>query len=216
MTTDDKYGPSKTFDAMNTRGLSAKREQVRELELRADDDAIQRLLDCLRDESWFLRDLAEQALTRLGRRGADALVPLLRQGLWYTRAGASRILGRIGYGDAVPSLFELTQDSNHSVGSAALDALLEIGRQRGAIRLAHALHRMPPDARQQRMDEIQARDALLGERLRRLMRSDELMSVDDVRALDDDSAAVRASEEGVVWEVLTGPPPRPPVDGGDG
>jgi len=48
------------------------------------------------------------------------------------------------------------------------------------------------------------------------MRS-ELMAVDDVSALDDDSAAVRASEEGVEWEVLTGPPsPRSPHDGGDG
>jgi len=216
MSTDDKHSQSKTFDAMSTRGLTAKREQVRELELRADSDAIERLLDCLRDESWYLRDLAEQALTRLGRRGAVALVPLLRQGLWYTRAGASRILGRIGYGDAVPALFELTRDSNHSVGAAALDALVEIGRQRGAVRLAHALHRMPPDVRQHRMDEIQSRDAVLGERLRRLMRS-ELMAVDDISSLDDDSAAVRASEEGVEWEVLTGPPSsRLPRDGGDG
>ncbi len=210
MTTDDKHGQSKTIDAMNSRGLAAKRELVRELELNADDESIRRLVECLSDESWYLRDLAEQSLARLGPRGAPALVPQLKQGLWYTRAGAARILGRIGHGDAVPALFELTRDPNDHVGAAALEALVEVGRQRGAIRLAHALHRMPPDSRQLRMDEIFARDALLGDRLRRLMRQDELMSVDDVSALDDDHAAVRASEEGVEWEVLTGPPPPRP------
>ncbi len=205
MTTDDGYGPGKAFDALNTRGLTAKREQVRELELRGDDESIGRLVDCLREESWYLRDLAEQALGRVGSRGALRLVPLLRQGLWYTRASAARILGRIGCGDAVPDLFELTEDANDSVGAAAFDSLIEIGRQRGGIRLAHALHRMPPDRRQTRLDEIHRRDATLGERLRKLMRSDELMGVDSVNGLDDDSAAVRASEEGVEWEVLTGP-----------
>ena len=217
MTTDDKHGQNKAFDAMNTRGFAAKREYVRDLELKGDHDAVQRLVECLRDESSYLRDLSEQALGRLGRRAADALMPLLRQGLWYTRAGAARILGRTGFGDAVPVLFDMTRDANHSVGAAAMEALLEIGRQRGAIRLAHALHRMPPDERQLGMDQILSRDPVLGERLRRLMRNEELMAVADVSALDDDSAAVRASEEGVEWEVLTGPPPpRPrPVDSGD-
>jgi HEAT repeats len=217
MTTDDGLGQSKPFDTLNTRGLTAKREQVRDLELRGDDESIARLVECLRDESWYLRDLAEQALGRVGGRAASRLIPLLRQGLWYTRASAARILGRIGCGDAVPELFELTDDANDSVGAAAFESLIEVGRQRGGIRLAHALHRMPPDRRQTRLDEIQRRDAALGERLRKFMRSDELMAVDSVHGLDDDSAAVRASEEGVEWEVLTGPTlPRRSDDGSRG
>ena len=216
MTTDDKHGQSKTWDALNTRGLAAKREAVRELELSADDDAIGKLVECLRDESWYLRDLAEAALVRLGRRASRALLPMLNQGLWFTRASAARIFGKIGDGDAVPSLFDLTRDANHTVGASALEALLAIGQQRGSIRLAHALHRMAPDARSARLDEIQARDPALGERLRRFLRSDELMSVEDASALSDDSAAVRANEDGVEWEVLTGPPPPKPRGDGDG
>ena len=179
---------------------------MRELELRGDDDAIGRLVECLSDESGYQRDLAEQALMRLGARAAPALRPLLRQGLWYTRASAARILGRIGNGDAVPELFRLVEDANHTVGASGLDALLEIGHQRGAIRLAHALHRMSPDVRQRRMEEILARDPILGERLRRFLRVEELMAMEDASQLQDDSAAVRATEEGVEWEVLTGPP----------
>ena len=220
MTTDDKYGQGKTWDAMNTRGLAAKREAVQDLELRADDESIARLVDCLNDESWYLRDLAEAALIRLGRRASRALIPLLHHGLWFTRSSAARIFGKIGDGDAAADLFTMTRDQNHTVGEEALTALIAIGHQRGSIRLAHALHRMPPEVLRARLDEVIARDPALGERLRRFMRSDELMAIEDASSLNDDSAAVRASEEGVEWEVLTGPPhPKPrrgDGDGGDG
>jgi HEAT repeat protein len=217
MTTDDKHGQTKTWDALNTRGLTAKREAVHELELRADDEAIRQLVECLRDESWYLRDLSEAALVRLGRRASSTLLPLLDQGLWFSRASAARIFGKIGDGDAVPALFAMTRDANHTVGAAALDSLLAIGHQRGAVRLAHALHRMAPQDRAARLDEIQSRDPALGERLRRFLKSDELMSVEDTGGLSDDSAAVRASEEGVEWEVLTGPPhPKPQHRDGHG
>jgi len=212
MTNDDK--PGKTWDALNTRSLAAKREAVRELELRGDDAAIAELVECLRDESWYLRDLAEAALVRLGRRASRALLPLLAQGLWFTRTSAARIIGRIGDGDAAPALFDLTADANHTVGAAALEALLAIGQQRGAIRLAHALHRMAPDQRAARLDDLQSRDHALGERLRKFLKSDDLMSVEDASDLSDDHHAVVATEDGVEWEVITGtPPPKP--RGGD-
>lgn len=215
MSSDEKQGAGKTWDALNTRGLAAKRETVRELELTGDDDAIRRLVECLGDESWYLRDLAEAALVRLGRRASLALMPLLNQGLWFSRLSAARIFGKIGDGNAVPALFDLTRDPNDSVGAAALDSLLAIGQQRGSIRLAHALHRMAPDARASRLDELARRDGALGERLRRFLRSEDLMSVEDASKLHDDSAAVRATEDSVVWETLTGPPlPKP--RGGDG
>ena len=215
MTPDDSQGQGKTWDALNTRGLAAKREAVRELELSGDDLAIGKLVECLSDESWYLRDLAEAALVRMGHRSSRALLPLLQDGLWFSRLSAARIFGKIGEGNAVPALFELTRDANHTVGAAALDSLLAIGQQRGSIRLAHALHRMAPDARSARLDELARRDGSLGERLRRFLRSDDLMSVEDVSILYDDSAAVRSSEDGVEWEVLTGPPPAKPR-GGDG
>jgi len=39
------------------------------------------------------------------------------------------------------------------------------------------------------------------------MRQEDLMSVENADGLSDDSAVVRANEEGVEWEILTGPPP---------
>ena len=66
--TEGTLGAGKPFDGMNTRGLTAKREYVRELERRGDAEAIARLAECLKDESAYQRDLAEQSLMRLGAR----------------------------------------------------------------------------------------------------------------------------------------------------
>ena len=79
---DENYA-GKPFDALNSRGLTGKREYVRSLEQRADREALSLLIECLCDESWYLRDQAEQALARIGPDAADVLLPLLEQGLWF-------------------------------------------------------------------------------------------------------------------------------------
>jgi HEAT repeat protein len=215
--TDDKYGQSKAVDVLNARALNTKREYVRELANRGDAEALSLMVECLCDESWFLRDLAEQGFPKLGDRGAAALLPLLEEGLWFSRVSAARVLGRMGYRPAVPGLLRLTEDANRTVADAAREALVAIGHQRGAVRIAHAIHRLPPDARRSRLDEIGARDRPLADRIDRLTRSEDLMNAADVDALSDDSTAVRSTEEGVEWEVLTGPPPAHPAteEGGE-
>ena len=205
--TDDKYGQSKAVDVLNARALNAKREYVRDLANRDDGEAVSLMVECLCDESWFLRDLAEQAFPKLGDRGAAALLPLLEAGLWFTRVSAARVLGKMGYRPAVPGLLRLAEDLNRTVADAAREALVQIGHQHGAVRIAHAAFRLPPDARRARLDELATRDRALADRIERLTRSEELMNVADPEGLSDDSNAVRATEEGVEWEVLTGPPP---------
>jgi HEAT repeat protein len=202
----DEKRSQKPFDALNSRGLTGKREYVRGLEQRSDPEALSLLVECLCDESWFLRDLAEEALLRLGERGAPVLVPLLDQGLWFTRASAARVLGRSAHRPAAGPLLRLTEDANALVVDAARDALIAVGRGGGAVSIARALHRLSPEVRRRRLRELATRDSDLGERIENLLRQDELMSVDD-EGLSDDSPMVRATEEGLEWEVLTGSAP---------
>jgi len=215
---DDKYSQAKTFDALNARGLAGKREYVRGLEQRRDEEALSLLVECLCDESWYLRELAEDAIMRIGDRAVPVLLPLLEQGLWYTRSSAARALGRFGRRDAVPGLLRLAEDANASVAEAARDALVMIGRHGGAIALARALQRLAAGERRLRCDEITARDRPLGERVERMMKNEELMAVDPRQDLADDSPLVQSVEEGLEWEVLTGPardaPRRNTPDGG--
>ena len=210
---DEKHPPARTYDALNTRSLATKREYVRGLEQRRDTEAMSLLVECLCDESWYLRQLAEQGFMNVGSEGAPLLLPLLEQGLWFTRTSAAGILGKLGYPPAVPGLLRLTEDKNRTVAEAARDALLAVGRSSGAVRIAHVLHRLPPDARGRHLDDLAARDADLAERIRRLMTNDELMAVEDGDLLTDDHPVVRASEDGFEWEVLTSPPaPKVPVE----
>src|SRR6476660_6359446 len=66
---DDKPVQGKPFDTLNTRGLIAKREYVQGLEQRRDVEALSLLVECLCDQSWYLRDQAERAFVRLGDDG---------------------------------------------------------------------------------------------------------------------------------------------------
>jgi len=201
---DDKGRP---FDTLNTRALTAKKEYVHGLEQRRDAEALSLLVECLCDESWYLRDLAERAFMRLGDDGAAVLLPLLEQGLWFTRTSAAGVLGRMGYRPAVPALLRLCEDENRTVADAAREALLTIGRQNGAVSIAHVLHRLAPDVRRTRLTEIVNRDRALAGRIEQMMQDDDLMSAHDASGLSDESPLVRASEDGVEWEVLTSPPP---------
>jgi HEAT repeat protein len=205
--TKDEMGTGRTYDAMNARGLAGKRDYVRSLEQRRDLEAMSLLVECLCDESWYLRELAEGALMRVGETSAEALVPLLDTGLWYSRASAARVLGALGFAPAVPGMLRLCADLNSTVAAAARQALAELAHRGGSARLAWELHRAPADLRRRRIGEMAAIDRPLGERLERLLGNEELMSLEDPADLLDGGALVRASEEGVEWEILTGPPP---------
>jgi HEAT repeat protein len=208
---DDKYGQGRMLDAMNARGLAGKRDYVRSLEQRRDEEAMSLLVECLCDESWYLRELAENALLRLGERGGETLLPLLEQGLWFSRASSARVLGRLGYPPAAAGLLRLLDDANATVVQAAGGALCELAHRGGSARMAWELHRLPPEQRHRRLAGIGGLDRPLQERLERMLKNDDLMSNEHPGDLRDDSELVRASEEGVEWEVLTGPPtpPRP-------
>ena len=213
---DEAPAGARAGDAMSARGLTAKRDYVRSLEHRADAEALSLLVECLCDESWYLRELAEEAFLRLAERGAAVLRPLLAQGLWYTRTSAARVLGRLGDRAAAPALLRLADDSNATVATAARDALSAIAHQKGTASLAHALHRAPPDLRRRRLDDLAARERALHERIERLMRSD-VMNVEDGAALSDDEERVRACEAGAEWEpVPDGAPDPPPGTPGSG
>ena len=121
---DDRSIPrERPLDVLNARGLTAKREYVRGLEQRKDDEALSLLLECLCDESPYLRDLAEQAFLRLGEDGARVLLPLLDEGLWFTRSSGARVIGRMGYRPAVPRLLRMARDANAMVAQSARSSL---------------------------------------------------------------------------------------------
>ena len=203
---DEQSAAGRVSDAMSSRGLAGKRDYVRSLEQRRDDEALRLLVECLGDESGYLRELAESALQRTGERCAPALLPLLEQGLWFSRTSAARVLGQLGWGPAAGPLLKLTDDSVETVVREAYAALSACGQHGASARIAWELYRLAPELRHERLARLVLTDPHLAERLQRLLRTEELMSQSDPDTLRDDSPQVRASEDGVEWERLQTPP----------
>jgi len=199
----DHSHQSKPFDALNSRGLAGKREYVKGLARRDDAEALSLLVECLCDESWFLRELAEDALLRAGPRSSVVLLPLLEQGLWFTRTSAARVLGKFACRDAVPGLLRLAEDANETVAAAACGALIAIGRGGGTVRIAREVFRLPPDVRRRRIEELAALERPLADRIERLQRNERLMSLEGGDDLSDESPEVGGSEV-LEREPLTG------------
>jgi len=191
---DDRSGAGRVTDATSSRGLAGKRDYVRSLEQRRDEAALGPLVECLCDESGYLRELAEAALLRVGERSGPALLPLLGQGLWFSRTSAARVLGWIGYAPAASPLLKLTGDSVGAVVSEAVAALVALCERGGSARVAWELNRLPPGERERPLARLLAIDRDLGERLAQLLGLEELMSLPDPAALRDDLPRVRASE----------------------
>jgi HEAT repeat protein len=194
---------ARVHEALSARGLADKRDYVRSLEQRRDEQALALLVECLGDESGYLRELAEAALAKLNEREAAAagarLLPLLREGLWYARASAARTLGGMAYAPAAASLLGMCEDRVDSVAREAVAALAAIGAHGGATRIAWELHRTSPERRAARLDRLRARDGALADRVQGLLAVDRLMTHPDPDQLRDDAPQVRAWEERT-WE----------------
>ena len=202
---DEKFTSLNSLDALSPRGLAGKREYVTSLEARGDPESLALLLECLGDESGYLRDLAEAALVRIGEPAVPALAASLGHGLWYSRMSAARALGQLVARHAVESLCGLFSEPNLSVVQEAAGALLSIARAGGAVPVARGLFRLPEVLRARAVREMTARDRALSAEVQALFSHTEVMLADPAELLSEDAAVVRASEEGVAWEILTAP-----------
>ena len=197
---EEPYTTLRPFDALSPRGLAGKREYVIDLEKKGDESAIALLVECLADESGYLRDLAAAALVRVSSPAAPML-PLLASGLWYTRLSAVRTLGRLAAREAAGPLSGLLSDANHSVQIETIEALASIARAGSEVHVARALFARSEAERARAVRELRLRDAETTRRLEELFRDRDLMSAPEHELLTPEGA--RPSEDGVAWELLT-------------
>lgn len=200
---DDKYSSLRALDAMQVRSLEGKKEYVASLEERGDEQALSLLVECLCDESAYLRDLAEEALGRLGDRAVEVLTPHLTSGLWFTRASVARVLGGLGAREAIPDLVMMTDDGNRAVAEAARAALVRVAAAGHSVSVARALFHASSELRQQVLAGAEQEGGTLGTQLARALSDRELMTASEEEVLREDSSALGAHDR-VEWEVLTG------------
>jgi len=199
---DDKYSSLRALDALQSRSLEGKREYVASLEARGDEQALSLLVECLCDESAFLRGLAEGALSRLGQRAVDALLPHLTQGLWFTRLSVSRVLGELGAREALAGLVEQAGDANRSVAETAVEAIVRVAAKGQVVSTARALHRAPEAVRERVLAAAQRAGGEVSAQLARTLGDRELMAARADEVVGE--APPPDAHEGVEWELLTG------------
>ena len=203
-------------DAPSGRDFAGKKDYVRQLEQRRDPEALALLVQCLSDESGYLRDLAEGALLRLGGRAAELVLPLLDQGLWYSRSSAARLLGGLRHAAAVAPLLGRAEDPVENVAREAFVALAALARSGASTRIAWEIHRLPAERRLTRLARLRHVDRAVATRVEQLMGLERVTTAADPDTLRDDAPGMPAPEEGAHWQTTN--PPRSqtptPTDGG--
>jgi len=137
--------PAEQFlEALRRRNLEGKKALIADLRSRKTDKAVGILIGVLRDDSWYLRELAVEALAEAGEIAVPRLSELLDGGLWYTRAAAARTLGKMGYYEASPRLVQLLDDPNQTVQGASLASLADFVRLGRGIQVAREFYAAGP------------------------------------------------------------------------
>jgi len=116
------------LDTLRQRNLEGKRAVIADLRRRRTPEAMAVLVDVLEDDSWYLRELAVEALTDAGEEVVPRINALVESGLWYTRAAAARALGKMGQVSGLPQLVAVLSDSNRTVQGAALASIADLVR----------------------------------------------------------------------------------------
>ncbi len=204
-------------DAPSGRDFAGKKDYVRQLEQRRDPEALALLVQCLSDESGYLRDLAEGALLRLGGRAAELVLPLLCEGLWYSRSSAARLLGGLRHAPAVAPLLDRAEDPVENVAREAFVALAALARTGASARIAWELHRLPAERRLARLARLRHVDRAVATRVERLMGLEEVVAAPDPDTLRDDAPGIPPPEEGIDWQTNNAPrsQTRSQPDGGE-
>jgi hypothetical protein len=123
------------------RTLEGKLALLEEVGRTHPDKAVPLLLEFLCDQSWHVRERAVDALVARGREVMEALVAMMDEGLWYTRAGAAQALGRIGEMDGLDALVAHYEDENSTVRKAVASALAALVARHGTAPIGAAFGR---------------------------------------------------------------------------
>jgi HEAT repeat protein len=196
--------------------LEEARRYIDRMRSKPPEEAIPKLLELLRDESWYLRERAGTALAGFGPEAAPAVEDLTAEGLWYARAAALQVLGKIAAPRSLCRLFDFLEDPNRTTAEEACRALLGFCCRDRALVVAKILHGRGQALRDKVLATLGRLDADGEARLRRLIESDVFMGPEgSLEAGDEQRLAEAVSDErwGVSWAALGDPTsslPEPP------
>lgn len=169
------------------------------------EEAIPKLIELLRDESWYLRERAGEAVASFGFDAAPPVEEVVRTGLWFTKAAALRVLGQIAAPRSLSLLLEYVDDTNRTIAEASVSALIGFCKRDRALAVAKVLHGRGGPFREHVLTMLQHMNPGAGMRLKRLIESSEFMGPEGNLSLADEQRLVETvSDEywGIRWQHL--------------
>ncbi|MBD3235701.1 MAG: hypothetical protein GF330_03260 [Candidatus Eisenbacteria bacterium] len=205
-TDDPLRSPMRRGDrGMEEGDLEVARRHIERLEQASAEEAVPRLTEVLEVESWYLRERAGTALARFGLEAAPAVERLLHGGLWYTRAAALRVLGRIAAPRSLRKVMGFLRDANQTIAEEAARAVLMFCRRDRALAAAKLLHAMPLTEREASLALMRRLEPDDARRLERLVGASALMGAEGrLSEEEEERLALRISDRewGLDWTAI--------------
>jgi HEAT repeat protein len=191
----------------STRGshLEEARLYIDQLRTKEPQEAIPKLIEVLGDESWYLRERAAEVLVGFGPQVAPAAEELLRSGLWFSRAAALRVLGRIAAPSSLLPVMAFLRDPNRAIAEESARALFGYCRRGRAAAVAKLLHARGPVERSHALALLRQIDADGTLRLERLMETAALMGPEGSLAPEEEEHIAQGITDeawGITWDLL--------------
>ncbi len=193
-------------------GLERAKQYIESLKMEDPQEAIPQLVEFLKNESWYLREQAAGALASFGNQAAGPVGALLQSGLWFTRAAALELLGRIGASEYLPCISGFLTDANRTIAESAAKALLHFSAGGKALAVAKILHARGSRFREHALDLLQRVDREAGTKLARLISASEFMGPEGTLSPEDEERLAKEIEDeefGVSWASLSLSEPLP-------
>lgn len=191
--------------------MDQSRQYIDQLRAASAEEAIPRLVDMLGDESWYLRERAGEALAAYGLAAEPALLELVKGGLWYTRAAALRVLGKIAAPSALPVVIASLEDANRAIAEEAARSILNYCRRGKAVAAAKLLHGRGVTFRERALALMRRLDPDAVLRLKRLIEAPLMGPEGSLTAEEEERIGREVRDEAwsVDWQALTRSDPLP-------
>jgi len=127
----DEKSLSKLKEILESGELIDRLEALKEISNIDNTRANSLLFSALSSDSWHLRDLAAKLAGSRGEKFVDKLINMLKSEVWYLRASVAQALGYTGSLRAVEPLLNLLEDRNLTVRDNVVESLRKIIEKNG-------------------------------------------------------------------------------------
>ncbi|MBD3334449.1 MAG: hypothetical protein GF355_02945 [Candidatus Eisenbacteria bacterium] len=181
-------------------------EMLRQMPPKPTSEQCRELVAALATEKWSLREKIAERLALAGPPAVPALLEMLANGLWFSRAAAVKALGRMADPRALLPVLKACKEANQTVSEEALRAAVGYCRAGMSLAVAKIVQARGPLVRADFNQRLKQVDAASAARLERLWAEKDLMGPESRLSADQEETLaqrVRDEDWGLRWAEIS-------------